>query len=467
MSDTSWTMPFFMGRTEIWLELTKPIAALLAAWFYWGFYKKTYYSGQGSLATVTAIFSGMVATGISLVWEVQVFDFFPELSQFSRAIFTGALPEESSKALIALWYFRRVGKTLSLADGLYFGLTVGTSFGCIENIFYSFQLEFWPSLLRAGTSLPLHAFSGGILGFFLLRNYQIRKAAFSSFETWLAFLGVILLHGIYNGLVADGEHGILFVPVLLGLSFIVLEFLVVQAQVTFPFEMMQTENLFLDDYSMIQKYSRYDSWLRKTQTGESITEIPLFRSLSAGRTLIAILLFGIPIFCLNFYLFSPQLIPYYLISIDFQQFIALFMEYPTWLGILFLLRGFLNPSFFQERILKVPLFLSVTLGTHEEEEPTLAYSLSIRGFYSPVTREPILGKVTEASFYIAGKSFVGIKAMPVWKNFRQEDPNHESGALYRFPNIPWTLIGWRWTVRIRQQIRNSFDILYGIKFRRN
>ncbi|WP_039948808.1 PrsW family glutamic-type intramembrane protease [Leptospira fainei] len=460
-------MPFFIGRTEIWSELAKPIAALGAAWFYWDFYKKTYYPGQGNLATVTAIFSGMVATGISLVWEVQVFDFFPDLSHFSRAIFVGALPEESSKALIALWYFRRVGRTLSLADGLYFGLTVGASFGCIENIFYSFTLEFWPSLLRAGTSLPLHAFSGGILGFFLLRNYQTRKAALSNFETWVAFLGVILLHGIYNRLVADGENGILFIPILLGLSFIALEFLVVQAQVTLPFEVMQTEDLFLDDYSMIQKYSRYDSWLRKTQTGEAITEIPLFRSLSAGRTLVAIFLFGMPVFCLNFYFFSPQLIPHYLVSIDFQQFIALFMEYPTWLGILFLLRGFLNPSFFQERILKVPLFLSVTLGTHEEEEPTLAYSLSIRGFYSPVTMEPILGRETKASFYIAGKSFVGIRAVPVWKNFRPEDPNHESGALYRFQNIPWSLIAWRWIVRIRQQVRNSFDAIHGIKFRRN
>ncbi|PJZ70644.1 PrsW family intramembrane metalloprotease [Leptospira perolatii] len=451
-------MPFLSYASELWPILWKLFATVSAAVFYWDFYRRTYYSGHEPLVSITAFYSGMFATGIALIWEAAVFDLFPKLSPFSQAIFAGALPEEVSKVALALWYLRKVKPSASLADGLYFGLTLGASFGCIENVFYSFKLEFWPSLLRAGTSLPLHTFLGGILGFILLQNQQSRKSFLKNIETIFWFLGIVLLHGVYNRLLIGSGEGILFVPILLGVAFIILEVLMVQSQVTLPFEILQAGGLFIDDYKIIQKYSRYDSWMRSAQSKEKVRVVPAFRPLSPGRTLISILLFGIPIFCANFYFFTPELIPYYLENIDFLLFIALFMEYPAWLGILFLLRGILNPSFFRERILKIPLFLSVNLGKEEDAESTLAYSLSRRGFYSPVIREPELGIPLFVSFYVAGRTFQNILAIPVWKNFRPDDPQFESGALYRFPKVPFRLLLWRWSVRIRQQIRNSLTV---------
>ncbi len=442
--------------------LLKPISAVFAAWFYWNFYRKTYYSGQGGIFTSLAFFYGMIATGLALGWEAIVYDLFENWNLFAKAVLLGAIPEEAAKTILIYLFLRKTKRNSNLADGLYFGLTLGTSFGCIENVFYSFQLEFWPSLLRAGTSLPLHTFSGGILGFFILKKLQSRKGNLSGLEFCLSFLGLILLHGVYNLFLLEGGYAIIFIPLILGLSLLALELLVVQAEVTLPFEMIQAESLFVDDYSMIRKFSRYDSWLRSAQSTEKLKEIPLFRTLSPGRTLIAIFLFGIPIFCLNFYLFVPEMIPYYLKNISTLEFIILFMEYPAWLGFLLLLRGVFNPSFFRERILKIPLFLSVNLGPSGDKEPSLAYSLSRKGFYSPVVREPVLGEKTLVSFYIAGKSFEGIPVIPIWKNFRVEDPTHESGALFRFSNIPWTLIGWRWMIRVKQQYRNALDALKGI-----
>lgn len=444
-----------------WFLLLKPLAAIAAAWFYWDFYRKTYYSGQGNLYTFLAFFYGMIATGFALTWEIGIYDLFQEETPFLKAILLGAVPEEAAKAILIYFFLRQAKTSANLADGLYFGLTVGASFGLIENFFYAFRLEFWPSLLRAGTSLPLHTFSGGILGFFILKTLQTRKGNFSGLEFWTFFGGLIGLHGIYNLLFLERGFGMLWIPLILGSSFLVLELIIVQAEVTLPFEVLQAENLFVDDYAMIRKFSRYDSWMRAAQSKESMKEIPLFRSLSPLRTLIAIFLFGVPIFCLNFYLFLPEMIPYYLHNISFLEFITLFMEYPAWLGFLFLLRGIFNPAFFRERILKIPLFLSVNLGPEDDKEPNLAYSLSRKGFYSPVIREPALGEKTLVSFYVAGKNFEDIPVIAVWKNFRPEDPAHESGALFRFPNIPWKLIGWRWLVRIKQQYRNAIDAFIG------
>lgn len=442
---------------ENWIFLGKPISAILAAWFYWDFYRRTYYSGQGTTFTIFAFFYGMIATGIALAWEVGVFDLFENYSAFSRAMLIGAIPEETSKAILIFIFLKQVKNSTNLADGLYFGLTLGASFGCIENVFYSFKLDFWQGLLRSGTSLPLHTFSGGILGFFILKFLQSRKGNFSGLDLISTFSFLVILHGLYNFLLIQGGLGTVYIPLILGLSFLILELLVVQAEVTLPFELLQAENLYVDDYSMIRKFSRYDSWLRAAQSKENIKEIPLLRDLSTIRSFISVVLFGVPIFCLNFYLFVPEWIPYYLANISSLEFITLFMEYPAWLGFLFLLRGMINPSFFRERILKIPLFLSVNLGPQGDEEPSLAYSLSRKGFYSPVIREPELNKETTVSFYIAGRNFEKIPVVPVWKNFRPEDPEHESGALYRFPKIPWGLLTWRWFIRIKQQYRNTLD----------
>ncbi|TGK04048.1 PrsW family intramembrane metalloprotease [Leptospira semungkisensis] len=443
-----------------WLVFLKPAAAVLAAWFYWDFYRKTYYSGQGRIFTILAFFYGMIATGIALAWEIGVFDLFESYHPFQQAVLLGALPEETAKALLIYLFLKKEKGSSNLADSLYFGLTVGVAFGCIENVFYSFQLDFWPGILRSGTSLPFHTFSGGILGFFILKTLQSRKGNLSGLDFCLSFLFLTLLHGLYNFLLLEGGLGTAMIPLILGLSFLTLELIVVQAEVTLPFEVLQSENLYLDDYAMIRKFSRYDAWLRAAQSNESIQSIPLLRDLSLERAIISVFLFGIPLFCLNFYLFVPAQIPYYLENISSLEFITLFMEYPAWLGFLFLVRGLLNPSFFRERILKIPLFLSVNLGAEGEEEPSLAYSLSRKGFYSPVIREPELNRETFVSFYIAGKSFEKIKVVPIWKNFRENDPSHESGALYRFSQIPWGLLTWRWLVRIKQQYRNAVEAVF-------
>ncbi|MFB5651330.1 PrsW family glutamic-type intramembrane protease [Leptospira wolffii] len=444
-----------------WYFILKPIAAILAAWFYWNFYRSTYYAGQDRVFSYLAFFYGMIATGLALGWEVGVFDLLKDSPPLIKAAVLGAIPEETAKAALIYLFLRQSKSSYNLADGLYFGLTLGASLGCIENVFYSFNLEFWPSLLRAGTSLPLHTFSGGILGFFILHAIQSRKGNLSGLGFCFSFACLVLLHSVYNILLIQGGFEILWIPLVLGLSFLALELVIVQAEVTLPFELLQSEDLFVDDYAMIRKFSRYDSWLRAAQSKESLKDIPLFRQLSPIRSFIAVLLFGVPIFCLNFYLFQPAFIPYYLENISSLEFITLFMEYPAWLGFLFLLRGVFNPSFFRERILKIPLFLSVNIGPLGEEEPSLAYSLSRKGFYSPVIREPEIGIPILVSFYVAGKSFDPIPVVPVWKNFRPEDPNHESGALFRFPNIPWDLIAWRWFVRIKQQYRNAMDALKG------
>ncbi|EMO62703.1 hypothetical protein LEP1GSC133_3503, partial [Leptospira borgpetersenii serovar Pomona str. 200901868] len=137
-----------------------------------------------------------------------------------------------------------------------------------------------------------------------------------------------------------------------------------------------------------------------------------------------------------------------------SEFIGLFLIYPIWLSVLILFRGIFNPKFFRERVLKIPLFIAVSIVQEEREYHSLAYSLSRKGFYSPVEKTLSIGDRVYVTFYVAGKEFPNILAIPVWLNVREDDPEFESGAVFIFVNPPWKLLFWRSLVRIKQQFQN-------------
>lgn len=162
--------------------------------------------------------------------------------------------------------------------------------------------------------------------------------------------------------------------------------------------------------------------------------------------------FLIPSLLYSIYLNFPERIPLLLGGIRTSEFIGLFLIYPIWLSVLILFRGILNPRFFRERILKIPLFIAVSIFQEEREYHSLAYSLSRKGFYSPIEKTLNIGDRVYVTFYVAGKEFSNILAIPVWLNVREDE--FESGAVFIFVNPPWKLLFWRALVRVKQQFQN-------------
>ncbi|EMO04316.1 hypothetical protein LEP1GSC116_1730 [Leptospira interrogans serovar Icterohaemorrhagiae str. Verdun HP] len=94
----------------------------------------------------------------------------------------------------------------------------------------------------------------------------------------------------------------------------------------------------------------------------------------------------------------------------------------------------------------------------------MAYSLSGKGFYSPVEKNLIIGDRVYVTFYVAGKEFSNILAIPVWLNVREDDPEFEPGAVFIFVTPPWRLLFWRLLVRTKQQFQNLIhQILHPIE----
>jgi len=111
-----------------------------------------------------------------------------------------AIPEEALKLWVIRGYCARQTSFDEPMDGIVYGVTAALGFAALENIIYVWGSGWTVALLRAFTSIPIHAATGAILG------HAVARAQFGPagrFTVWKGFLSAVAVHGLYNyGLIA-------------------------------------------------------------------------------------------------------------------------------------------------------------------------------------------------------------------------------------------------------------------------
>jgi len=116
------------------------------------------------------------------------------------AFLTAAIPEELLKLLVVTRFCARRPSFDEPMDGIVYGVTAALGFAALENILYVWDSGWTTALLRAFTSIPIHAATGAMIG------YAVARARFGPakrFTVWKGFLAAVLVHGLYDyGLIA-------------------------------------------------------------------------------------------------------------------------------------------------------------------------------------------------------------------------------------------------------------------------
>ena len=106
------------------------------------------------------------------------------------------LVEELMKFISVRIYSYRSKQFDEPMDGIVFGVAAALGFATVENILYVLNGGIWTAVFRAIVSVPVHAFCGAILGFYL-GEAKIRD------RPLLALYGLLfaaLLHGLFDTL---------------------------------------------------------------------------------------------------------------------------------------------------------------------------------------------------------------------------------------------------------------------------
>lgn len=110
-----------------------------------------------------------------------------------------------------------------------------------------------------------------------IQYYHPRSSSFNFLGIYYSLFGCFPLHGTFNYiLLMDGDLVVLL-PFILAIGFFVLEYLLIISQNILPIEVLQSIGLFRDDYTVISRFTRYDSWMRYSQSQtQKVKPIPLF-----------------------------------------------------------------------------------------------------------------------------------------------------------------------------------------------
>lgn len=183
------------------LSFTLPAALLpgllLLVWFRnsdrfpepWPVVIRTFFLGAASVVPILIV-GEILKAGMGLI-PAQ-----PWAQSAYMAFMLAAIPEESFKYLILVFYCMRHMEFDEPMDGIVYGVTVSLGFASLENILYVSQGGMGVAVMRALTSVPGHAMMGAVMGYYA--GLCLKKPGQRMGLLVLAWLCPVILHGLYD-----------------------------------------------------------------------------------------------------------------------------------------------------------------------------------------------------------------------------------------------------------------------------
>ncbi len=195
----------------------------------WYFYKRDVFPEPGKVLWITfglgvlTVFPVLLVAGPASLVVTEIPG--SALNGFSTAFLLAAIPEEFFKFTVVWLYASRHVEFDEPMDGIVYGAVASLGFATFENVMYVAGGGTEVAILRAITAVPLHAFLGAIMGYFV-GQARFAPEGKGRGMLWGLAIGVpILLHGLYDfPLLAMGhanEHGVSPGPLLFAALLIV------------------------------------------------------------------------------------------------------------------------------------------------------------------------------------------------------------------------------------------------------
>ena len=156
----------------------------------------------GCLLVIPAIFLEIIVgkffkpfTTDSIIYQIII-----------KSFIIAGLVEEWLKRLVVKKTVYKNQHFDEVMDGIIYTIVASLGFATVENIFYVMNGGFSIAIARAFTSLPLHAITAGIMGYFIgkakfAENHTIETKYFR-----IGLLIAVLIHGIYDFMVFSGAR---------------------------------------------------------------------------------------------------------------------------------------------------------------------------------------------------------------------------------------------------------------------
>ncbi|MCK4671906.1 MAG: PrsW family intramembrane metalloprotease [Candidatus Aegiribacteria sp.] len=168
------------------------------------FYRKDKAKPEPKGLIIRIFLLGVFSTLPALILEMAISEFrgilkpYHVLYPIFNAFVVAALVEESLKLFIIRRVAFRKKCFDEIMDGIVYAVVAGMGFACLENILYVLGRGLIVAVLRAFTSIPLHAAVSVIMGYYIgMAKFSENKGAGRRLIL-KGFLLAVFFHGIYD-----------------------------------------------------------------------------------------------------------------------------------------------------------------------------------------------------------------------------------------------------------------------------
>jgi RsiW-degrading membrane proteinase PrsW (M82 family) len=341
-------------------------------------YLSYYGSLRPFLPLLQSFLSGILAGLILLILSSFLSGFF-QVFQHDWSVFLKAAVLEKSISylfLLLLIYqgYRGAGIQRFVSAGVHFG----AGFAFLENLVYAFNLTPESIYIRFISSVPMHLATCGIQAFYIgmSRSYSLSRNRARSLV--IALVLPVALHGLYDLTCMPEQGWAVYTGPMIVLSVLLFEMLYSRMQ-TYPENSYLAERSWrFEDWITLEKQPAYAKWILYSSGTRNLPRISYFRfQPSYLRIFFSLVMF---FFAILYFVDPDWYRPFVKLNAAYQ--LAIFGIMPPSFGVIFFVIGSVNPEYFKNKRLRIPVVVDVEMtGPNNERISAISYEISSHAMF--------------------------------------------------------------------------------------
>ena len=271
---------------------------------------------------------------------------------------SAALVEKLGAFILVYVLIRRARSIVMVLNMAISAMLLGLGFSIVENVVYALSIHESIIIVRLLSAVPLHVLTCGLIGYYLALMRLCRSRARKTALAVKAFAIPYLFHGLYDTLLYSGGTNTYWIAPLLVILIAGMEFALAKSQTLPLLDGLRIHGLSLEDWETIQREPQYERWILRSMGSKNREHVPFIRlNLGAVRTIIIILMALVAGASL---IGHDRIIGALQYSLKGDEVIMLFALLPVLYALNLCAVGVVNPRYFQNSIIKIPIIIDVT-----------------------------------------------------------------------------------------------------------
>lgn len=376
---------------------------------------------------IEAFLSGIAFALILLLSGQYIFDSIGITNPFFLG-FVQAAAAEKIGAFFIILLLHLYYPNFSMMESILSAMIFGIGFSAVENVFYAVNFGFSIIAIRILFSVPLHLTTCGIMGYYLGKRTMSTTRVNRVYYSVMALTVSILLHGIFDtAMLMGGSLSYLASPMLIGMV-IALEIFMAHAQTMLPRDVIAAMDLRHEEWEMIVRQPVYERWILQSM-GTPDRDPELFFQWRPGLIRFSFVIIFM-VAALMGLAFRVEITDLLNAGLGTQDQVIILGAFPFSISVILILVGAINPNFFRNSKIKIPVITDVEVTTAGEfEEVLVTYDITTANCFLR-TAEPLgAGTKKTVRFELQNFSSPVMEGVIVWEN--HVNPHAPRGSVIR------------------------------------